>query len=334
MPKAYTKTKGRRRQETGALVEDDFLNDFTKIVQCKAYRRLAYKTQAISLPRNAHVRTRLAHTSEVMAVAAGISARLGLNTNLCLAIAAGHDVGHVPYGHSGERVLAKFGGKKFHHSVNSVVVLQKIENKGKGLNLCHETLDGILHHTSGGGEMKVNTDKPAEFAAVMFADKIAGILTDFNDAIRYKYLSEKNIPKSALRLGANKQERMAAVINALIAESEKAGAMKFSDSEEFKNFSEMKEFMYDLFPKIDLSLQETILTKLCEYISAEPAFADFDPVTVVSLLTDTEADEFAGLLLESQKPSVDQIRHFGIFEILPYLKGKKIDYTRPGLDWM
>jgi len=334
MLKPYTTTKGRRRQDTDALVEDNFLNDFTKIVQCKAYRRLAYKTQAISLPRNAHVRTRLAHTSEVMAVAASISERLGLNTNLCLAIAAGHDVGHVPYGHSGERILAKFGGKKFHHSVNSVVVLQEIENKGKGLNLCHETLDGILHHTSGGGDLIADPKKPAEYAAVMFADKIAGILTDFNDAIRYNYLSEKDIPKSAHRLGANKRERLVAVINALIDESEQAGAMQFSASEEFKNFSEMKAFMYDLFPKIDLSLQETILTKLCEYISAEPAFAYFDPVIVVSLLTDTEADEFAGLLLESQKPSVDQIRNFGIFEILPYLKGKEIDYTSPGLDWM
>ncbi|MFC1618161.1 HD domain-containing protein [Patescibacteria group bacterium] len=327
------KTIGRREKETDALVSDDFLNDFTKIVQCKSYRRLAYKTQAISLPRNAHVRTRLAHTSEVMAVAATIATRLDLNVNLCLAIAAGHDVGHVPYGHSGERVLTKFGGKKFHHSINSIVVLQHIARKSKGLNLCFETLEGIKYHSKGSKELIATEDKPAEYAVVMFADKIAGILTDLNDAIRYSHLSEHDIPPCALKLGRNKRERMVAVINAIITESQQKNQMCFTDSEEYENFRELTEFMYDFLPKIDLSLQETILFKLCEYISDEDAFTGVDPVIVASLLTDTEADEFARLLLETRMPSIDQIKNFGVFEILPYIKGKDIDYADPDLEW-
>jgi len=339
---ALKKSIGRRYTEKDDLFfeSDPFFNDFSKIIQSKSYRRLAYKTQVVSLPDNPHVRTRLVHTNEVIALSGGISNALGLNTSLCLAIAAGHDLGHTPYGHIGEGVLSKLGGKPFRHSVNSVVIAQHVERQenpkrhDKGLNLTYETLRGMLLHARGSGELKVSKDEPQEYAVVMFADKIAYTISDLNDALRYGVLSSKEIPRFVTELGFDQRERIERVLKALVEESKKKGRISFSEGEVFEKFTALKNFMYkEVYPKLNQTMHEEVLKQIYEYMLRHKEFEGLDPVFLMSLMTDKEANFFAENFLKSYDPPIESLRHFGIFEIIPHIKGKKIDYTDPDLDW-
>lgn len=333
--KACNTSVGRRYEEKeDILIDDPFLNDYAKIIQSRAYRRLAYKTQVISLPSNPHVRTRLLHTNEVIAISAGIAKRLGLNMNLCIAIAAGHDIGHTPFGHLGEKVLSDFSGKPFKHHINSVVVAQHVERKGEGLNLTHEVLEGMLNHARGTGKLIVDKNKHQEYSAVMFADKIAYTFSDLNDAMRYGYINKNKIPACALNLGDTQRERTNNAVKALISESQEKGFVHFSEGSVFQNFDELRKFLCkEFYYKVDVSLQEKILRSLCEYFSNDKEFPNIDPVIAVSLLTDKESDYLGRFLLEHKKPSPSQIKYLGIVEILPYLKKMSIDYIDPDLNW-
>ncbi|MFC1741877.1 HD domain-containing protein [Nanoarchaeota archaeon] len=329
---------GRRHPEKeDTLIQDPFLNDFNKIIQSKSYRRLAYKTQVFTLPDNPHVRTRLMHTSEVMASSMMISENLGLNTNLCLAIAAGHDLGHTPYGHMGERLLSAIGRKKFKHHVNSVVVAQHIERKGKGLNLSYETLEGMLNHSRGSGELTVDDTLPQEYAAVMFADKISYMFSDVNDALRYGDVSEHELPDAIRWLGFNQRTRTEKVIQALLDESREKGHVQFSEGEVFEQFDELKTFMYDVvYPRLNgivEALQGQMIPLIVKYFTDQPFFNGVDPVLLTSLLTDKECFYFQNILSTTRMPDVDQLCNFGIFEIIPYIKRKNIDYCDPDLGW-
>jgi len=145
---------------------DPLLKDYFKILESKALRRLNYKTQVWTCPTiNYNIRTRRIHTDEVEATAIKIASMLNnkgfeINLNLCMAGALGHDIGHTPYGHEGERVLSKLEGKEFKHYIFSVIVAQSIERKGKGLNLTAATLETILNHSSGDKEMTINKQQP------------------------------------------------------------------------------------------------------------------------------------------------------------------------------
>jgi len=330
--KPYTHSLGRRYREIeDDIISDPFLNDYQKILQSKAYRRLADKTQVISDPDNSHVRTRLTHTNEVIAISLAIADKLGLNKNLCMAIAAGHDIGHTPYGHIGEKILTEFGGKEFKHNVFSVVIAQHIERKGKGLNLTYETLEGILNHSRGAGSLFTDESLPQEYSVVMFADKIAYTFSDLNDALRYGYLNENKIPDCAIKLGKNQRERVKKCVEALVDESLSKDKVSFSEGKTFELFDELRKFMYEeIYFKMDWSLQEKVLYNLCEFFSSCEDIKD--PIIATSLLTDREANHFAEILFKSKKPSIDMIRNFGVFEILPYLIDKEIDYTDPDLN--
>lgn len=351
----YFKSVGRRYPETeDCMVGNDFLNDFTKIIQSKAYRRLNDKTQVIFSPSNSYVRTREVHTNEVIALSISISESLGLNTDLCMAIASGHDIGHTPYGHLGEVVLSELGGKEFKHSVFGVVVAQHIErvqnliSTGKevpGLNLCFETLEGMLNHARGAGELSVNQNLPHEYAVVMFADKIAYTFSDLNDALRYGRLEKNEIPDCASALGSIQRERNNNVISSLVDESNEKGYVSFSKGNVFKDFEKLRKFMYEnVYYKVDKKLHKHILERLYEFVSEASEFSGFDPVLVVSLLTDSDINYFGKLLLETKNPSVNQLKHkFGVFEILfpesekdrEFVKNKfkRIDYADPDLEW-
>jgi dGTPase len=339
---ALKNSVGRRfAEKDDAFFESDpFFNDFSKIIQSKSYRRLAYKTQVVSLPDNPHVRTRLVHTNEVIALSGGISNALGLNTNLCLAIAAGHDLGHTPYGHLGESVLSKLGGKPFRHNINSVVIAQHVERQedprrhDKGLNLSYETLKGMLLHARGSGELKVLKDEPQEYAAVMFADKIAYTISDLNDALRYGVLKEKEIPRFATELGFDQRARIENVLKSLVKESKEKGKISFSEGEVFEKFDSLKKFMYkEVYPKLNQTMHEEVLKQIHDYMLCHREFEGLDPVFLISLMTDKEANFFAERFLKSLNPPIEELKHFGIFEIIPHIKGKKIDYTNPDLDW-
>ncbi|MGM5483216.1 MAG: HD domain-containing protein [Nanobdellota archaeon] len=323
------KTRGRKKKETeDTLAKDPFLNDYIKITQSGAYRRLAFKTQVLSMPNNPHVRTRLVHTEEVIGISMIIAESLGLNMDLCMAIAAGHDIGHTPYGHLGEKVLSKISKRGFKHNINSVVIANEVERKGKGLNLTPEVLEGILYHSLKYENRNKQKIRPQEYSAVMWADKIAYTLSDLNDGLRYGYLSKKDIPECAYKLGKNQRQRTATVVKALINESKNNSFVSFSKGDVFSNFMSLRRFLKTNFYKnVDLSIQEKYLRSVYNFFATSKEFYNVDPVLAVSLLTDREVDSFVDLITHSVRPKISDLKHFGLMEILPFIKNKHVNYS-------
>ncbi|MBD3313901.1 HD domain-containing protein [Candidatus Woesearchaeota archaeon] len=318
-----------------SLIKDPFLMDYFKILKSKSYRRLAYKTQVISAPRNPHIRTRRVHTDEVITFSLAISEALGLKKTLCQAIAAGHDIGHTPYGHLGESVLSEFAGrhngfpKPFLHHIYSVVVAQDIERKAEGLNLTYETLDGIMHHS---GFERPECNKPEEYFVVMYADTIAYTIGDLNDGIRYGYFEDKDIRHYKDILGDNAAIMSRNVIKALVDESIEANRVQFTHGDVYNRFVNLKNFLMSRFyQRIDHKLHAEALESCLDFFSSE--VPEVDPVISVSLMTDNEVSELGKMQLDSIRITPDKISHFGVFEILPYIKNKEIDYTSAGLEW-
>ncbi len=336
-------SKGRKIIENSVASRKPYLIDFQRIIETKAYRRLADKTQAFSLPEHSHIRTRKVHTDEVIGTSMKISELLGLNTELCMAIAAGHDIGHPPYGHLGERMLTKLGKKPFHHAVFGPVIAQEIENRGDGLNLSYETLEGMLLHARGGKELVIDHSKPSEYNVVMLADKIAYTFGDYSDSSnRVGYFPKEKCADLVKRiddyLGKSTNDRREACVKALVLQSKATGAVGFSQGPEYDTFNELRQVLYkEVYPSIQAHMHEAALSDMYHFIKTNPEFIDkyngFDPVLFISLLTDKEVTYFGQLQFVSKKTSLKDIEHFGAFEILPELKKKKIDYSEPGLDW-
>ena len=182
-------TKGRARAEKHCDFRTDFQRDRDRIIYSKSFKRLKNKTQVFFAPEGDHYITRLTHTLDVSQIARSIARTLSLNEDLAEAIALGHDLGHTPFGHVGERVLAGLAENGFHHNEQSLRVVDKLEKEGRGLNLTFEVRDGILNHKSSG--------KPAtlEGVAVSLADRLAYINHDIEDAIRAGILEEKDLPR-------------------------------------------------------------------------------------------------------------------------------------------
>jgi len=182
-------TKGREYPMEPCPVRTEFIRDRDRIVHCKSFRRLKHKTQVFLAPVGDHYRTRLTHTLEVSQIARTIARGLRLNEDLTEAIALGHDLGHTPFGHAGESVLDRLVPGGFEHNVQSLRVVEKLEN-GVGLNLTYEVRDGILHHKKSG--------KPStlEGAVVSLSDRIAYINHDIDDAVRAGVLAAEALPKA------------------------------------------------------------------------------------------------------------------------------------------
>ena len=176
-------TVGRLKEEPPCPMRTPFQRDRDRIIHCKAFRRLKNKTQVFFSPEGDHYRTRLTHTLAVVQIARSISRALSLNEDLTEAIALGHDLGHTPFGHSGERILNKLNPNGFLHNRQSVRVVDYLEEDGKGLNLTREVVDGILNHKKGW------QPKTLEGMAVNYADRIAYINHDIDDAIRSGIIS-------------------------------------------------------------------------------------------------------------------------------------------------
>lgn len=181
-------SKGRKNKEDECEIRTCFQRDRDRILHSKAFRRLKHKTQVFLSPFDDHFRTRLTHTLEVSQIARTISRSLNLNEDLTEAIALGHDLGHTPFGHCGEGVLNELVPGGFHHNIQSVRVVEQLEK----LNLCAETIDGILTHTWG------YTPKTPEAQVVQLADKIAYINHDIEDSIRAGIISESDLPKDCI----------------------------------------------------------------------------------------------------------------------------------------
>ena len=207
-------SKGRKIKEEECDIRPVFQRDRDRIVHCKAFRRLKQKTQVFLLPKGDHYRTRLTHTLEVSQNARTIAKALRLNEELVEAIALGHDLGHTPFGHAGERALNELCPGGFKHNEQSVRVVESIEKEGRGLNLTWEVIDGIRNHKTSGRPSTL------EGQIVRLSDKIAYINHDIDDAIRGKIITEKDIPKEyADILGDTTKVRLDTLIHDVVSHS-------------------------------------------------------------------------------------------------------------------
>ncbi|MBO5327559.1 MAG: deoxyguanosinetriphosphate triphosphohydrolase [Clostridia bacterium] len=207
-------TKGRAREEEPCAMRTEFQRDRDRIIYCKAFRRLKNKTQVFFSPEGDHYVTRLTHTFDVAQIARSMARALNLNEDLAEAIALGHDLGHTPFGHSGERILNKLSPTGFKHNVQSVRVVDVLEKDGKGLNLTYEVRDGILNHRKSGNPSTL------EGKCVSVADKIAYINHDLDDAIRAGVLTLDSVPKDITAvLGKSSRERINTAISSIYRNS-------------------------------------------------------------------------------------------------------------------
>ena len=216
-----SRSRGRYILEAEDDVRTCFQRDVDRITHSKAFRRLRHKTQVFLQPEGDHYRTRLTHTLEVARVARTIARALQLNEDLVEAIALGHDVGHTPFGHAGERALRELTGQ-FNHYEQSLRVVDKLEKNGRGLNLCHETRIGILNHTTGLPRDTV------ESALVRLADHIAYLNHDLDDAERAGIVTPGDVPDIIRdRIGTRNSQRLNAMVTDVI-ENSPAGEIGFS----------------------------------------------------------------------------------------------------------
>lgn len=313
--------------------------DVEKIRGSDSLKRLAYKTQVFTQVNCAHVRTRLIHTMDVIGVGLTIAEKFNklkhkdfeINSKLVEAICMGHDVGHTPFGHCGERVLKKINGD-FNHNKNSVVLLELIEDKGTGLGLTKETLTGILKHTRKEGFDGKNDDK-FEHTIAAYADKFAYIFNDIIDAQKYNILSQK--PKNAIKLGHTKKEQISTCINALIKESLEKGYISFTNSEEAELFYEIKKYMNEnVYSKVDSEIAPKLIGSVHDFLGNE--FKNHDPLLLTSLLTDNEVLEINKYLV-SKTAYLNQLCKeifISISEIIPYSEGFKVDYNLIDEKWI
>lgn len=230
-------SKGRRFPGKTCTIRTAFQHDRDRILHCKAFRRLKYKTQVFLLPVGDHYRTRMTHTLEVSQVARTVARALRLNEDLTEAIALGHDLGHTPFGHAGERVLSSLVPGGFHHVHQSLRVVDKLEREGRGLNLTFEVRDGIGKHSKGqGGCLSLPAEQGAstlEGQVVRLADIIAYVSHDLDDAIRGRVVSAADIPVQISKvLGSRHSVRIDSMVRDLIMESLKHDGMKICLSKE------------------------------------------------------------------------------------------------------
>ena len=232
-------SRGRDRAEEECDIRPVFQRDRDRILHCKAFRRLKQKTQVFLLPKGDHYRTRLTHTLEVSQNARTIAKALRLNEDLVAAIALGHDLGHTPFGHAGERALDEVCPLGFQHNEQSVRVVERLEKQGEGLNLTWEVRDGILNHKSAG------TPHTLEGQIVRLSDKIAYINHDIDDAIRGGVLKEEDIPKPYREiLGNSTRVRLDTMIHNVIINSMDQPEIRMSPEVE-RATMDLRAFMFE-----------------------------------------------------------------------------------------
>lgn len=230
-------SKGRKRDEEKCTLRTDFQRDRDRIIHSKAFRRLKHKTQVFLSPESDHYRTRLTHTLEVSQIARTVARALRLNEDLTEAIALGHDLGHTPFGHAGERALNDIMPFDFSHYEQSVRVCEHLEKDGRGLNLTYEVLNGIERHTKG------EWASTLEGKLVRFADRIAYINHDIDDAVRAGVISNEDIPKDIRDvLGHTKTQRITTLLNSIVKNGSQDIVM---DEDIFDYYNELHEFLYE-----------------------------------------------------------------------------------------
>ena len=232
-------SRGREKDEPECDIRPVYQRDRDRILHCKSFRRLKHKTQVFLTPKGDHYRTRLTHTLEVAQTARTIARALRLNEDLTEAIALGHDLGHTPFGHAGERALNQVCSEGFAHNEQSVRIVERLEKGGTGLNLTWEVRDGILNHQMSG--------KPStlEGMVVRYSDKIAYINHDVDDAIRAGVIREDEIPRTYTDiLGHSTRERLNTMIHDIVNNSQEQPKIRMSEDVEFA-FRGMRKYMFE-----------------------------------------------------------------------------------------
>ena len=236
---ASVNSRGRDREEPQCDIRTVYQRDRDRIIHCKAFRRLKHKTQVFLSPRGDHYRTRLTHTLEVAQLSRTIARALRLNEDLVDAIALGHDLGHTPFGHAGERALNEVCPYGFAHYEQSVRIVEVLEKNGEGLNLTWEVRDGIRNHRTAGHPSTL------EGKVVRLCDKIAYINHDIDDAERAGILREEDIPLSfRQKMGFTTRERLNTLIHDVIAGSRYTDDIAMSPDME-KQVMDLRSFMFE-----------------------------------------------------------------------------------------
>jgi len=218
-------SKGRELDEDPQPLRTAFQRDRERIVHSKAFRRLKHKTQVFLAPEGDHYRVRLTHTLEVAQIARTAARALRLNEDLTEAVALGHDLGHTPFGHLGEEALSAFLGHPFHHNEQSLRIVEYLENDGQGLNLTWEVRDGIVNHP-----WRMPMPSTLEGQVVRFADRIAYVNHDVDDAVRAEVLAPDDLPLGAVEvLGDTHDLRIDRMVTDLVETSDDAPEVALSD---------------------------------------------------------------------------------------------------------
>ncbi len=276
-------SRGRLRQEKEDDVRPAFQRDRDRIIHCKAFRRLKHKTQVFFAPTGDHYRTRLTHTLEVSQIARTIAKVLRLHEELTEAIALGHDLGHTPFGHAGERVIDTLMPGGFNHYEQSLRIVDKLENDGVGLNLTWEVRDGIAKHSKGKSGAPVGMapnlrSSTIEGQIMRVADLIAYVNHDIDDSTRAGILKADDLPKGPVQLlGTSSSARIGALVKDVVTETLAGGLAEIKMSQAVLNaVLELRTFLFDAVYENSLATVEFkkatgILSGLWEKVRERPA---------------------------------------------------------------
>ena len=296
-------TKGRLRPETEDPIRPAFQRDRDRIIHCKAFRRLKHKTQVFFAPTGDHYRTRLTHTLEVSQIARSIAKVLRLNEELTEAIALGHDLGHTPFGHAGERVLNELIPGGFNHYEQSLRIVDVLEHDGVGLNLTWEVRDGIARHSKGKSGMPVGADPEHRASTIegqiaRVADIIAYVNHDIDDAVRAGLLCEEDLPKPHVTvLGKSGSERIGRMVTDVVHRTLEGGMTEISMSAAILDATVgLRSFLFEAVYENDVATAEFkkaggILGGLWEKVREQPAVY-LDAKTIASEGLDVATKDF------------------------------------------
>lgn len=281
---ACTESRGRLIPEPPDAVRNEFQRDRDRIIHAKAFRRLMHKTQVFIAPDGDHFRTRLTHTLEMMQISRTIARALELNEDLTEAIALAHDLGHTPFGHTGEtalnKVLAPYG-RRFLHNEHSLRVVDVLEKSGQGLNLTLEVRDGILNHTG------KDTPHTREGEIVRIADRIAYVNHDVDDAVRAEVISHEDLPQQPMEvLGTSMSRRIDTLVRDMISTSRERGEISLSDEVQAALLA-LRSWLFDNVYRNPVSREnekaegvvQTLFKYYLEHPVERPLTRDADPLT-------------------------------------------------------
>jgi dGTPase len=321
-------TSSRRRDESDEdplRVENPFVSDEAKLLSSKTFRVMADKTQVFTFPQHPLIRSRQSHVMEVVAVSVIASEILGLNTNLVRAAAVGHDIGHVPFGHQGEMWMAKaMGQPRFCHEVMGPIIAQKIERKGKGLNLTWNTLEAMMCHS---GTM-ARPGMSQEAWTLRYTDKFTYVFHDFNDAVvRMRYPVSHELLNLANAFGGTQRERTTTAIAGLVVESAECGFVSFERSELGIAFKRLRDLMNEMYPHVTQQNVGYTMEPTIEFLRM---LNIGDPFLLLALMTDRDVANIAAAPMKDMQ----LFNRTAVSEIAPYLREiGTIDLCDPGLNW-